>query len=218
MNEIEDRAEQAEKIVRQTEGAPALPDSEVGEPQTSAASAKKEHHISRTVLVWARDVLIALAVAIIVLQFIKPTIVIEHSMENTLKQNDYVFLSRQAYRFGEVEQGDIIAFHSSIVSDDGVEKNLIKRVIGLPGDKVEVRDGSVYVNGKKQNEDYTRDGYTAGAMSEVTVPKDSLFVLGDNRNYSRDSRDPDVGFVAEDQIIGKAFFRLYPLKEIGIIH
>ncbi|MDR1953557.1 MAG: signal peptidase I [Clostridiales Family XIII bacterium] len=173
--------------------------------------------MSRNVLLWARDILIALAIALIIMQFVKPTIVRENSMMNTLHPDDYIFLSKQAYRFGDVKRGDIVVFHSDLESDDGTTKNLIKRVIGIAGDTIAMRDGFVYVNNVKSDEPYTRDGYTSGDMKEVTVPEGKLFVMGDNRQHSMDSRDPKIGFVSEDLLIGKAFFRLYPFDGFGTV-
>ncbi|MDR1027977.1 MAG: signal peptidase I [Clostridiales Family XIII bacterium] len=171
--------------------------------------------MSRNVLLWARDIIIALAIALIIMQFVKPTIVRENSMMYTLHPDDYIFLSKQAYRFGEVKRGDIVVFHSDLEGENGTTKNLIKRVIGTPGDSVAVRNGSVYVNNVKLDEPYTMDGYTDGEMSEITVPQGGLFVMGDNRQHSMDSRDPRIGFVSEDLLIGKAFFRLYPFDGFG---
>lgn len=169
--------------------------------------------MNRGILLWVRDILIALVIALIIMQLIKPTIVKMHSMENTLHPNDYIFLSKQAYTlFGDAEQGDIVVFES-----EESDENLIKRIIGLPGDKVRINDGSVYVNEVKMDEPYTKDGYTDGDMEEVTVPENSFFVLGDNRQSSRDSREGSVGFVAEEQIVGKAVFRLYPFSGFGLI-
>ena len=168
--------------------------------------------MSRSVLLWIRDILIALIIALIIMQLIKPTIVKMHSMENTLHPNDYIFLSKQAYTFGEAKQGDIIVFEST-----ETEENLIKRIIGLPGDTVSISDGNVFVNEVKQDEPYTKDGTTAGEMEEITVPEGSFFVLGDNRQSSRDSREDSVGFVSEDKVIGKAFFRLFPFNSFGTL-
>jgi signal peptidase I len=178
---------------------------------------QKKPIVSRGVLLWARDVAIALLIAIIIMQFIKPTIVREHSMMNTLHPNDYIFLSKQAYTFGDVRHGDIVVFHSELEDEDGVKKNLIKRVIGLPGDEIAIHDGSVYRNGKALKEPYTKDGYTDGFMEETTVPKDELFLMGDNRQKSTDSRSPEVGFVSQDRLVGKAVFRLFPLGDMGTI-
>ena len=168
--------------------------------------------MSRSILLWIRDILIALIIALIIMQLVKPTIVKMHSMENTLHPNDYIFLSKQAYTFGDASQGDIVVFESS-ESDE----NLIKRIIGLPGDTVSITDGNVFVNGVKLDEPYTKDGYTSGEMAEITVPEGSFFVLGDNRQSSKDSREMSVGFVEKKQIIGKAFFRLYPFNGFGVL-
>ncbi|MDR0357361.1 MAG: signal peptidase I [Clostridiales Family XIII bacterium] len=173
--------------------------------------------MSRNVLLWARDVTIALVIALIVMQFVKPTIVRETSMMNTLHPDDYIFLNKQAYRFGEVKRGDIIVFRSSLEETNGAAKNLIKRVIGTQGDTVSIRNGYVYVNNSKLEESYIKDGYTEGEMNEVTVPENMLFVMGDNRQGSLDSRDPKVGFVSEDALIGRAFFRLYPFNGFGTV-
>lgn len=164
---------------------------------------------------WIKDIGIALVVGILILQFIKPTIVKEHSMEPTLGENDYIFLSKQAYRFGEPSFGDIIVFHTSLVQANGDEKLLIKRVIGLPGDTIYISDGVVYRNGDPLDEPYTQEGYTASEMEEVAVPSGMLFVMGDNRQNSIDSRVERVGYVEIDEVLGKAVFRLYPFKEIG---
>ena len=173
----------------------------------------------RNVLFWVRDITIALLIAIVIMQFVKPTIVQQSSMENTLHQNDYIFLNKQAYTFGSFERGDIIVFHSNLPRDEmGGTKNLIKRVIGLPGDKIAISDGKVSINGVSQDEPYTKDGYTAGDMDEETVPAKCLFVMGDNRQNSEDSRSPQVGFVQQKQVVGKAIFRLYPFDKIGAVH
>lgn len=166
---------------------------------------------------WIKDIAIAVVVGLLIIQFIKPTIVKEHSMEATLHENDYIFLSKQAYLFGEPKSGDIIVFHTDLTTADGKEKLLVKRVIGLPGDKIKVADGSVYRNGVALDEPYTLEGYTGGYMEEVTVPEGYLFAMGDNRQNSIDSRDPSVGCISEDKIVGKAFFRLYPFNSIGTL-
>ncbi|HAF60466.1 MAG TPA: signal peptidase I [Clostridiales bacterium UBA9856] len=166
---------------------------------------------------WIRDMAIALIIGLLLTQLIKPTIVREHSMEATLQEYDYIILNRQAYLFSEPKVGDIIVFHTDLVQSNGKEKLLIKRVIGLPGDRIFISDGKVYRNGEPLDEPYTLDGYTASEMEEVVVPEDSLFVMGDNRQNSIDSRDSSVGFVSYDSILGKAIIRLYPFNKIGLI-
>jgi signal peptidase I len=172
--------------------------------------------MSKNLWVWIRDIAIAVVIAIVIMQFIKPTIVKEHSMEDTLHPNDYIFLSKQAYNMGgDPKRGDIVVFRSELESSDGTTKNLIKRVIAVEGDTVEIHDGVVYVNDEVLNEPYTKDGYTDGQMPEITVPKNDLFLLGDNRQQSKDSRDPSVGFVSRDKLIGKAIFRVFPFSDFG---
>lgn len=154
-----------------------------------------------------KDVVIAAIIAIIVIQFIRPTVVKESSMEATLFENNYIFLNKQAYTFGEPKRGDIIVFHSSLTREDGSEKLLIKRIIGLPGDTVKVSDNCVYLNGALLHEDYIKE--------QGVVPGGELFVMGDNRRVSIDSRYEEVGCVKIDDVVGKAFFRLFPFRDIG---
>jgi signal peptidase I len=174
--------------------------------------------MNKGIWIWVRDVAIAVLIAIVIMQFIKPTVVQAHSMDDTLHENDYLFLSKQAYKLGdEPERGDIVVFRSALESGDGTAKNLIKRVIATSGDTVGIHDGAVFVNGKALAEPYTKDGYTDGLMPEVTVPDGLLFLLGDNRQGSLDSRDPSIGFVDRDKIIGKAVFRVFPLSGFGFV-
>lgn len=167
---------------------------------------------------WIRDIAIALAIGLLLTQLIKPTIVREHSMESTLNEYDYIVLNRQAYLLNEPKPGDIIVFHTDLVQTNGKEKLLIKRIIGTPGDTINISDGIVYRNGEPLSEPYTKEGYTASDMDEVTIPPDSLFVMGDNRQNSADSRDASVGFVHKKNILGKATLRLYPFNKIGLVH
>jgi signal peptidase I len=164
---------------------------------------------------WIKDILIAVIVAVIILQFIKPTFVRETSMMPTLQEYNFLFLSKQSYHFGEPKHDDIIVFHTKLKTQTGDEKMLIKRVIGLPGDTITIEDGKVYIDGKEQDQSFTLDGYTSGYVKDLVVPDGELFVMGDNRQNSIDSRDPNVGFVKIDDVYGKAVFRLYPFNEIG---
>jgi signal peptidase I len=177
----------------------------------------KKRIVSKNVLIWARDVGIALLFVLIVMQFFRPTIVRGPSMLDTLYPNDYIFLSKQAYTFGEVKRGDVVVFRSELTDENDGKKNLIKRVIGLPGDTVAIHDGSVFRNGAALDEPYTRDGRTDGEMDAVIVPDGEFFLMGDNRQQSRDSRDPTVGFVSEKDMVGKAVFKLFPFNDMRII-
>jgi signal peptidase I len=166
---------------------------------------------------WIRDILIAVVVALLIMQFIKPTIVKEHSMEPTLYENNYLFLSKQQYRFTNLKQGHIVVFHSDIETESGDEKLLIKRVIGIPGDRIAITGGAVYINGNELHEDYIKEQYTMGIVEDLIIPEGKVFVMGDNRQNSLDSRDQRVGLISKDMIIGRAFFRLFPFNRIGLL-
>lgn len=129
------------------------------------------------------------------------------SMEQTIMTGDRVFGNRLAYVFGEPERYDIIIFKYP----DNEKELFIKRIIGMPGETVEIKDGKVYING---SEEPLKDSFTpetsVGDYGPYTVPEDSYFVLGDNRNYSRDSRFWNNPYVAEDKILGKAVLKYFP--------
>ena len=166
-----------------------------------------------------KDVLIAIAIVIVITLVIKPTIVKESSMEPTLYENNYLFVNKLAYiNKDHPDYGDIIVFKSNIDKDEGNgKKMLIKRVIGVENDVISIKDGQVYRNGKVLDEPYTLEGFTTGEITELKVPKDQVFVMGDNRSISLDSRSDEVGTISEDSILGRAFVRLYPFNEIGLI-
>ncbi|MGN1350175.1 MAG: signal peptidase I [Anaerovoracaceae bacterium] len=181
---------------------------------SGSAENKKNSKISEA-LSWVRDIVIAIIIAVILSQFITPTIVKEHSMDDTLHSNDYLIMWKMAYKTKTPEYGDIVVFRSDLLTENGKKKLLIKRVIATGGDTIAVRNGYVYRNGEQLEEPYTKDGYTNGGIDETVVPEGKLFLLGDNRVVSIDSRDPSVGFVDEDLLVGKAVLRLYPFNKIG---
>lgn len=165
---------------------------------------------------FVKELVIAIVIALLIMQVVKPTIVKESSMEPTLYENNYLLLARQIYRFEKPQRGDIIVFHSDLVTAGGKEKLLIKRIIGLPGDVITIANGNVYLNGNKLTETYIKDGTTDGEIIDFEVPEGELFVMGDNRLVSVDSRSAAVGTVKLDRVLGKAFVRLYPFNEIRL--
>lgn len=166
---------------------------------------------------WIRDIVIAIIIAVVIIQFVKPTIVKESSMEPNFYENDYLFISKMSYKVHDIKRGDVIVFHSDLLTDSGKKKLLIKRVIGLPGDQIDIHDGKVYINGKLQYESYIKVQRTIGNIDGLTVPKGKLFCMGDNRDVSIDSRYEEVGCVSESKVVGKVVFRLFPFNKFGLI-
>jgi len=168
----------------------------------------------------ARRLIVILLIVLgftVALQYVTPMVVNERSMEDTIGPNDLVLIAIRAYDRSEVEFGDLILMQSRIVNEEGVMRDLTKRVIGLPGDIIEIKNSGVYRNGELLDEPYTRDGITDGEMEPSQVPWGSYFVMGDNRLISIDSRDARIGFVEYEQIIGKVVFRLLPFSKFGVL-
>ena len=138
------------------------------------------------------------------------------SMENTLHNGDNLIVDKLSYRFHDPERFDIIVFPYQY--DENTY--YIKRIIGLPGETVQVVDGYVYINGSRLESDIygnERMDDPMAASQPITLGEDEYFVLGDNRNHSQDSRDPSVGEVKKDTIMGKAWVRIYPFDKMGVI-
>lgn len=167
---------------------------------------------------WIKAVGAAVAMAVIIIQFVIPTTVYGVSMEPNFEPNDYLLVNRLAYDdHRKPERGDVVVFSSHLKDKNGEDKMLIKRVVGLPGETVEVRDGMVYINGEVLEEDYTKDGITNGEVAPVIIPENDYFCLGDNRLHSTDSRFMEVGLVDAEDLVGQVIFRLYPFNKIGVI-
>lgn len=166
-----------------------------------------------------KDIVVALIIVLAITFVIKPTIVKESSMEPTLYSDNYLFVNKLAYINKEHPQyEDIIVFQSDIDKDDGKgKKMLIKRVVGVENDVITITGGVVYRNGVALEEPYTLEGYTTGEVYNLVVPENEVFVMGDNRSISLDSRDSEVGTITEESILGKAFIRLFPFSEIGLL-
>ncbi len=168
------------------------------------------------IIEWIKTILLSLVIALIITTFAKPTIVKNYSMSPTLEENDFLIINRFLYKRSVPKRGDIIVFESNLKTDKGKEKLLIKRIIAIPGDELVIREGNIYINGKQLEEDYIAENHTAGNI-DLTVPEDEIFVMGDNRGNSLDSRDGILGSINYNTIIGKAFVRLYPFNKIGLL-
>lgn len=203
--------------------------SDGGEVAEDPASAARRRRI-RSSIEWVAVIAGAVVIALVVRTFLFTTFWIPSgSMEPTLMgagRRDRVVVNRLAYQWGEPGRGDIIVFEvpegePSISIEGQPVKDLIKRVVGLPGETITLRDGEVYVDGEKLDEPYlpegTRTDPPAGDESRDTfvVPDDCVFVLGDNRGASRDARYWQSPCVPEDDIVGKAFIRIWPLSAFG---
>ena len=140
------------------------------------------------------------------------------SMENTLHNGDNLIVDKLSYRFHDPERFDIIVFPFQYQSNT----YYIKRIIGLPGETVQImEDGSIYINGEKLEESYGREVIkpeTIGrAADPIVLGEDEYFVMGDNRNNSSDSRTDMVGNIKREDIIGKAWLRIWPLSDFGVL-
>ncbi|MDO4711899.1 MAG: signal peptidase I [Peptostreptococcaceae bacterium] len=170
--------------------------------------------MKKELIEWVKAISITLVFAFVLTSFVRPTLVINDSMTNTFQEYDYLLVHRRAYTNDLPEHGDVIIFQSHLPLDNGRgEKILIKRVIGLPGDFIRITDGKVYRNGEELIEPYIRDRTTNGEM-DIIVPEDELFVMGDNRLGSQDSRHESVGTVPMDAVLGKVFIRIFPFNKI----
>jgi signal peptidase I len=153
-------------------------------------------------------VIFVVAVIVIAVYVIGLQQIVGDSMNPTFKNNDVILIDKLTPSFVELKRGDVISFYFE------ESKYLIKRIIGLPGETLEIKDDKIYINGKAIK-DYVKDVHTSDfSLSEYgyeRIPDDMYFVLGDNRENSMDSRDYRVGLVKRENIVGKKLIRLWPL-------
>ena len=162
---------------------------------------------------YLRTILVAVVIALLLRTLVVFAVAVEGpSMEPTLHTSDVVMVEKVSLYFGAPNRMDIV-----IVEYPNRSGLFVKRVIGLPGETLEVREGRVYVDGTPLDDPYNPDGTMARDMEPVTVPPGTVFVMGDNRNASTDSRDQRLGPVDEDYILGKAVFAFWPLSRLGTL-
>ena len=177
---------------------------------------EKKPGILREILGFLVYVAVVTGITFLIITFVgQRTYVSGSSMENTLSHGDNLIVDKITYRFSDPKRYDIIVFPFRYQED----VYYIKRIIGLPGEPVQIRDGEIYIDGEILYESYGREVMkSAGLAAEpVTLGEDEYFVLGDNRNDSTDSRDPNVSLIHRDEIIGRAWIRIWPLDEIGVL-
>ena len=171
----------------------------------------------RTILGYILYILVIIGLTWMIVTFVgQRTRVSGQSMETTLQDGDNLIVDKISYRFHDPSRYDIIVFPYKY------EENTfyIKRIIGLPGEIVQVKDGYTYINEKKLTSDiYGREVMDEPGIAEepIKLGSDEYFVLGDNRNHSQDSRDPYVGVLKRSDLLGRAFIRIYPLNKFGVI-
>ena len=176
----------------------------------------------RSAVEWVAILVAALVVALVVKTFLIQAFYIPSaSMEPQLRNGDRIFVNKLSYRLHEIHRGDVVVFErpACAVPDPRI-KDLVKRVIGLPGDTVEGKDGGVYVNGRRLQEDYLPAGQTTSDFALVTVPAGRLWMMGDNRENSQDSRvlcGNAPTFIDEDTVVGRAFVKVFPLDDLQVL-
>jgi len=161
-----------------------------------------------------QSILIAAVLAFLIITFVAQSFVVDgRSMEPTLHDGERLFINKFIYRFHPPERGDVVVFSPRGAPD----KKYIKRVIAVPGETIQIKNGKTYIDGEPIKEDYINEQMVSN-YSSVEVPENSVFVMGDNRNHSADSRISSlVGFVNYDSISGKAFWVYWPIGKMRVI-
>lgn len=195
-------------------GPPADADTAEPVPPIAGDGDDEEASFTKSVLEWMVVLGAAAVVAIILRTFVFQAFYIpSESMEQTLYQGDRILVNKVSYRLHDINRGDVVVFRRP---DDqpGDIRDLIKRVIGLPGDVVEGRNSQIYVNGQLLVEPYLH-GDSFADFGPITVPDGEYFMMGDNRDQSLDSRR--FGTIAEDRVIGRAFVLFWPVDRVGLL-
>ena len=176
----------------------------------------QERSIIRELLGWIVYILIIVGLTYVIITFVgQGTRVSGSSMETTLSDGDNLIVDKISFRFREPKRYEIIVFPYQYEEDT----YYIKRIIGLPGETVQVMGGRVYVDGVELDEHYGNEEMLDPGIAEnpITLGEDEYFVLGDNRNHSADSRDASVGVLHRKDLLGRAWIRIWPLNKFGVI-
>jgi signal peptidase I len=167
--------------------------------------------LGRELRSWTRDLAVGLGLILAVIVFLYQPVKVEGtSMAPLLSDQERIFINKFVYRFEPIERGDVVVFWYPLDKS----KSFIKRVIGLPGEIIELRGGRLYVNGKESKEIYIPSSYLDGSSyGPMTIPEGNYFVMGDHRDSSNDSRV--FGPVGRPYIYGKAVFAYWPVDHFG---
>ncbi len=159
-------------------------------------------------------IVLSLIIFLLIRQVVQNYRIESHSMQPNFYEGEFILVNKLAFKLGEPERGEVIVFHNP----NNTDEDYIKRVVGLPGDTIEIHGQTVYVNGEIFEEPYPLMPFRAGLNSDVdptVVPPGQLFVMGDNRGNSSDSRA--IGSIPEELIVGQAWLRVWPLNRWGLI-
>jgi signal peptidase I len=162
---------------------------------------------------WVRDLLISAGISILIITFLYQPVRVEGtSMLPRLEDHDRLFINKFVYHIESIQRGDVVVFHYP----RDPEKSYIKRVIGLPGDRIWIDRGSVWLNGIPLRETYVPERYRdSRSMAEMVIPDETYFMMGDHRSISSDSRE--FGPVQRDLVYGKAVFVYWPARDLGVV-
>jgi signal peptidase I len=161
-----------------------------------------------------KDLLLIFSFAFLFMFVLNIQVVNGESMQPTLYNKDILIGEKISVYQDNIQRGDIITFNTDLTSALGKKKILVKRVIGVKNDKVQIKEGLVYINNKQLTEDYIGNNTTFGDI-ELIVPKDKLFVLGDNRENSNDSRNPSVGLVDVKDVRNRVLFKVFSIGNLS---
>lgn len=182
----------------------------------SATGEKDKSSRKRQRYEWLVLIAASLAVALVVQNLLIQSFYIpSKSMVPTLRTNDRVLVNKLAYKIHDVHRGDIVVFTAPPGTATPEVKHLIKRVVGLPGETVEGRNGAIFINGRPLDEPYLPPDVRSRDFPPEKIPPDMIYVLGDNRQNSRDSTFFHA--IDQDQVIGRAFVKIWPLNDIGLL-
>jgi len=181
-------------------------------PSTSSPEAAPPSNAGGAGL-WLRDLLISAAASVLIIVFLYQPVRVEGtSMLPRLEDHDRLFINKFVYHFAAIERGDVVVFHYP----RDPEKSYIKRVIALPGDRLRIDHGVVWINGKRQVENYVPEEFQdTHSLVETVIPEGTYFMMGDHRSISSDSRE--FGPVERSLIYGKAAFVYWPARDAGMV-
>ena len=171
----------------------------------------------RSIFGLVRSAILGIIVALILTSMFQPSRIQGTSMEPSVMNNNLVLLNKASYWMAPPAYGDIVVFKANIFTDNGEGKMLVKRVIGIENDEIEILEGRVYRNGRVVREDYAVGLNPEENMEKIKVAEGRVFVLGDHRDVSLDSRDKSIGQVQVSDIVGKVAMRIFPFSEIGAV-